>query len=111
MIAEFVKRLQARGKTAAEFLLYFSDHGEDCFDTTDDKILGHGQIANEPMTSVPLQIWVSEKLKELRPDLAARMAQPKPSYKLEDIIHLAIDLASLANPDFQPEKSLFGGAA
>ena len=111
VIAEFVKRLQARGKTAAEYLLYFSDHGEDCFDTTDDKILGHGQIANEPMTSVPLQIWVSEKLKELRPDLAARLARPKPSYKLEDVIHLALDLASLSNPDFRPEKSLLGGAA
>ncbi|MBQ8124325.1 MAG: phosphoethanolamine transferase [Kiritimatiellae bacterium] len=111
VIAEFVKRLAARGRTAAEFLLYFSDHGEDCFDTTDDKILGHGPVANEPMTSVPLQIWVSDRLKELRPDLVARLARPKPSYRLEDLIHLAIDLASLENPDFQPEKSLLGGAA
>ena len=110
VVSEFVKLLKARGQTDAEYLLYFSDHGEDCLDTTDDKILGHGQIANLPMTSVPLQIWVSEKLKALRPDLAPRMARPKPSYKLEDIIHLAIDLASLANPDFQPEKSLFGDA-
>ena len=110
VIAEFVRRLKARGATAAEYLLYFSDHGEDCFDTTDDKILGHGQIANLPMTSVPLQVWVSDRLKELRPDLVARMAQPKQSYRLEDVVHLAIDLASLESADFHPEKSLFGGA-
>jgi len=62
------------------------------------------------MTSVPLQIWVSDRLKALRPDLVRRMAQPKAAYRLEDLIHLAIDLASLDNPDFRPEKSLFGGA-
>ena len=106
VIAEFVKRLKAHGETDAEYLLYFSDHGEDCFDTTDDKILGHGQMANEPMTSVPLQIWVSEKLKALRPALVGRMAKPKADYKLEDVIHLAIDLASLSNPDYIPERSL-----
>ena len=109
VIAEFVKRLKSRGDSDAEYLLYFSDHGEDCFDTTDDKILGHGQIANEPMTSVPLQIWVSEKLKALRPALAERMSKPKSDYKLEDVIHLAIDLASLSNPDYIREKSLLEG--
>lgn len=107
VIAELVKLLRTRGRSSAEYLLYFSDHGEDCFDTTDDKLLGHGQIANLPMTSVPLQIWLSERLKELRPNLAGRMAHPKPSYRLENVIHLALDLASLSNPDFEPEKSLF----
>ena len=110
VIAELVKLLRERGGRDAGFLLYFSDHGEDCYDTTNDKILGHGQIANLPMTSVPLQVWTSPKLKSLRPDLVRRMADPKKSYRLEDLVHTIIDLASLSSPDFKPEKSLFGGA-
>ena len=59
------------------------------------------------MTSVPLQIWLSPKLKELRPDLVRRAARPKASYRLEQLVHLVIDLASLSNPDYSPADSLF----
>ncbi|MBQ6137155.1 MAG: sulfatase-like hydrolase/transferase [Kiritimatiellae bacterium] len=107
VIAELVKRLAVRGGSAAESLVYFADHGEDCFDTSADKILGHSQLANVPMTSVPLQVWLSPRLVELRPGLAARAAHPKKSYRLEQIVHLLIDVASLSNPDFSPEDSLF----
>lgn len=107
VIAEFVKALRAKGGSVASSLLYFSDHGEDCYDSQLTKLLGHGQIANLPMTSVPLQIWLSPKLKELRPDLAARAARPKASYRLEQIVHLMIDLASLSSPDFSPADSMF----
>lgn len=107
VISEFVKALRPRGAATAASLLYFSDHGEDCYDTKHTKLLGHGQIANLPMTSVPLQLWLSPKLKALRPDLVARAAQAKESYRLEQIVHLMIDLASLANPDYSPADSLF----
>ena len=108
VIAEFVKALKERGGTDAESLVYFSDHGEDCYDTTDGKILGHSQLANLPMTSVPLQVWVSPKLKSLRPAFVARLAKPKPEYRLEDMIHTMIDLSGRDNPDFVREKSVFG---
>lgn len=107
VISEFVKALRTKGETTASTLLYFSDHGEDCYDTKHTKLLGHGQIANLPMTSVPLQVWLSPKLKALRPELVVRASKPKESYKLEQIIHLMIDLASLSNPDFSPSDSLF----
>lgn len=107
VVAEFVKRLAVRGGSAAEALVYFADHGEDCFDTTEDKILGHSQMANVPMTSVPLQVWLSPKLRELRADLAERSGRPKKSYRLEQVVHLLIDVASLSNPDFRPQDSLF----
>ena len=110
VVSRFVEALRSRGESAAESLIYFSDHGEDCYDTTDDKLLGHGQIANLPMTSVPLQVWVSPKMKALRPDLAARLSHPKESGKLEDVVHTILDLAGLSGPEFAIEKSLFGGA-
>lgn len=107
VISEFVKSLRAQGETTASCLLYFSDHGEDCYDTKHTKLLGHGQVANLPMTSVPLQLWLSPKLKTLRPELAARAARAKPFYKLEQMIHFILDLASLSNPDTSPADSLF----
>ena len=107
VVSRFIETLRARGEADAEAFVYFSDHGEDCYDTRDDKLLGHGQIANLPMTSVPLQIWLSPKLKELRPDLVRRAARPKASYRLEQLVHLVIDLASLSNPDYSPADSLF----
>ena len=102
-----MKALRTKGETTAASLLYFADHGEDCYDSRLTKLLGHGQIANVPMTSVPLQVWLSPKLKALRPELVARASKPKASYRLEQIIHLMIDLASLSNPDFSPADSLF----
>lgn len=107
VIAEFVRALRATGETTAASLLYFSDHGEDCYDTKHTKLLGHGQIANLPMTSVPLQLWLSPKLKALRPDLVRRVAHPKEAYRLEQMVHLMIDLAGRSNPDFSPADSLF----
>ena len=71
------------------------------------KKLGHGEIANLPMTSVPLQLWLSERLKSLRPDLARRAKAAKSSYRLDELVHFALDLASLSSPDRDETKSLF----
>ncbi len=109
VIAGFIKALKEHGGEAVEGLLYFSDHGEDCYDTTTDKMLGHSQLANEPMTSVPMQVWLSPKLKALRPDLVARTARPRPQYRLEEMIHTIIDMSGLSNADFDVAKSVWGG--
>lgn len=101
IISRFVQELRKRSGIA--YLVYFSDHGEDCFDTTSDKLLGHSQLANLPMTSVPLQVWLSAELRSLRPDLLTRKA--KSEYKLEEMVHFLIDLASLKNPDFDVDHS------
>ena len=103
VVSELARELEKTG--GASYLLYFADHGEDVFDTTSDKILGHSQLANEPMTSVPLMLWMSPEYRRLRPDVAARKA--KDSYCTEDIIHTVIDISSLSNPDYNPSKSVF----
>ena len=85
-------------------LLYFGDHGEDIYDTREDKPLGHSQLANEPMTSVPFMLWTNAAYRKARPDVARRTA--KASYRLEDAIHSVIDFASLSNPDFDIGRSI-----
>ena len=103
LVAEAVHEL--RSVSGAASLLYFSDHGEDIYDSTDARILGHSQLANEPMTSVPFMLWTSADFDRLRPDI--RSAIPKDGYDLVDAIHTLIDIASLSNPDYAPEKSVF----
>ena len=102
-MAEIIKKLKA--KDGINYLLYFSDHGEDVFDTDTNKILGHSELANEPMTSVPLRIWISKELEKMRPDIRERAKNLDKPYKLEDLIHTVIDISSLSNKDYDPSKS------
>ena len=101
---EMVKKLKA--KDGINYLLYFSDHGEDVFDTDTHKLLGHSELANEPMTSVPLRLWLSSGLKKVRPDIQKRAKQLDKPYKLENLIHTIIDISSLSNEDYDPKKSI-----
>lgn len=104
VIAELVKELEQIGGLA--YLLYFSDHGEDIYDSTDARILGHSQLANEPMTSVPFMLWLSPRLDERRPDIRARFPQARPGYRLEDAVHTVLDISSLSNGDYEPARSI-----
>ena len=103
VVSKAIELLSARSGVTA--LVYFADHGEDVYDTNEEKSLGHGAIANEPMTSVPLYVWTSDAYDRVRPDI--RKAELKSGYRLEDLIHTVIDIASLENADFEPEKSVF----
>ena len=104
-VAELVEALRER--QGAAYLLYFSDHGEDIYDSTEARIMGHSQLANEPMTAVPFLLWTNGTLDRLRPDI--RAAVPRPSYNTIDAIHAVIDISSLSNADYEPAKSVFSG--
>ena len=104
VLAEIIKKLKAQ--KGINYLLYFSDHGEDVFDTATNKLLGHSELANEPMTSVPLRIWLSKELEKVRPDIRKRAKNLNKPYKLEDLIHTVIDISSLTNKDYNPKKSI-----
>ena len=103
LVAEVVKELKALD--GVSYMLYFADHGEDVFDSTDARVLGHTQPANDFMTQVPFLLWTSRKLNRLRPDL--HTAEVRRSYCLTDAIHTLIDISSLTGPDYEPEKSVF----
>lgn len=105
VVSEFVRELKAVG--GASYLLYFADHGEDVFDSRDDRILGHGPLANLPMTSVPFMLWVSPRLAELRGDIRGGFAAARDAYDLQDAIHTIIGISSLANRDFDPGRTIF----
>lgn len=89
------------------YCLYFSDHGEDVFDTTTRKILGHSELANEPMTSVPFFVWTSPAYVKNRPFIQSNLTKNKnTAYNTENVIHTITRLAGLMNEDVCKEKSL-----
>lgn len=101
-IIDYVKKADENA-----FCLYFSDHGEDIYDSTEKKILGHSELANEPMTTVPFYVWLSEKYKTKRPQVVQALLQNKDkSYNTENVIHTILRLAGLSNPDVRPADSL-----
>lgn len=104
VLSEVIKFLQL--ESGANYMLYFSDHGEDVFDSNTTRLLGHSELANEPMTSVPLRLWLSDTLENVRPDIRKRAKNLNKAYKLEDLIHFILDVSSLKNADYRSEKSI-----
>ena len=86
-------------------LVYFSDHGEDVFDSPGHKILGRNEgRPTEPMYAVPFFTWESESWKKQHPrDLRKFADRP---YQTSHFIHTWADLAGLRFEGFDSTKSL-----
>jgi len=107
VVASLIERLDARGDRS--MMLYFSDHGEDVFDSPGHKILGRNEgRPTEPMYAVPFLIWESENWKKSHPrDLSAFVDRP---YQTSHFIHTWADLIGLRFAGFDPSKSLVNSA-
>lgn len=86
-------------------LVYFSDHGEDVFDSPGHKILGRNEgRPTEPMYAVPFFTWESESWKKQHPrDLRKFADRP---YQTSHFIHTWADLVGLRFEGFDSTKSL-----
>lgn len=105
VISKILKYVQEQDSLS--YFHYLSDHGEDCFDTTTTKSLGHSELANAPMTEIPCIFWLSEKLKKARPDLEKNAKQNlDKAYNTNDWIHTIINASSLSSQDCDKSKSL-----
>ncbi len=105
VLSQIMEMTKALNQTA--YCLYFSDHGEDIFDTTNRKILGHSELANEPMTSIPCVLWTSEKYRKHFPVIYQNMRKNVDTpYNSENIIHTILTLSGLSNEDIIADKSL-----
>ena len=94
-------------QSGVSYCLYFSDHGEDIYNTTNTKILGHSELANEPMTSIPFYIWVSNEYRNMRKEIVYNLCKNKDkAYNTEHVIHTIMRLSGFDNEDIAKEKSL-----
>jgi len=83
------------------FVMYFSDHGDDVFDT--QNFVGHfgGNRASKPMFDIPFILWTSNKT---NPFSKAQLNTP---YLLDDFPHSFSELINTTFKGFKPEKSIF----
>jgi heptose-I-phosphate ethanolaminephosphotransferase len=87
------------------FLLYFSDHGEEVFDTAPHQTLGRNEDAPTPgMYMVPLILWTSPSWQAAHPRDLQNMTARK--YSTTHLIHTWSDLAGLSYDRYQPELSV-----
>ena len=86
-------------------LLYFSDHGEDVYDSPGHKVLGREEARPTlPMYAIPFIVWTSEKWRAAHPqDYRATLDRP---YSVSHFIHTWADLVGLRFDGFDSSKSL-----
>ena len=87
------------------FMVYFSDHGEDVFDSGEHNILGRNEgKPTVPMYAVPFIVWMTDSWRATHPnDFSGFLDRP---YSTSHFIHTWSDLAGLSYEGFAPEKSL-----
>ncbi|MDF7669668.1 phosphoethanolamine transferase CptA [Orbaceae bacterium ESL0721] len=92
------------------FMLYFSDHGEDVYETPPHNILGRNEKApTKTMYTVPFILWQSPEWLKAHPDnhaLYQDKSYSERKYSTQDLIHTWSDLAGLSYDLYDPTKSI-----
>ncbi|MDR0735434.1 MAG: phosphoethanolamine transferase CptA [Zoogloeaceae bacterium] len=103
IIARLIESFEA--SQAHGFLLYFSDHGEEVFDTPPHQTLGRNEDAPTPgMYRIPMILWTSPSWQSAhRRDFGAGV---KRRYSTTHLIHTWSDLAGLRYDRYRPEWSV-----
>ncbi|KAA9000127.1 phosphoethanolamine transferase CptA [Affinibrenneria salicis] len=87
------------------FLLYFSDHGEDVYETPPHNVLGRNEGApTRAMYTVPFILWQSPEWQKSHPRQYAAYTDRR--YSSAHLIHTWADLAGLSHELYEPQKSL-----
>ena len=87
------------------FLLYFSDHGEEVYDTPPHQTQGRNEgNPTRPMYNVPFLLWTSEKWQAAHPRDLSQDVDRK--YSSSELIHTWSDLAGLSYDGYDPTRSI-----
>ena len=87
------------------FMLYFSDHGEDVYQTPPHNVLGRNEKApTKTMYTVPFMLWQSPTWVATHPNNYQAYVDRK--FSTQDLIHTWSNLAGLSYNLYVPEKSI-----
>ena len=91
---------------AYSFVVYFSDHGDDVFDTQD--FVGHyRQKGSKPMFDIPFLAWFSEDYLTNNKRIDTLTNYTNRKYNTENFIYSFSDLINTKFEGFDDTKSLF----
>ncbi len=100
VVSEIISQLKETNSKS--WVLYFSDHGEDAFQTINSA--GHlEKNGTQPMYDIPLVLWLSDIYKSSLEDLVFK---PKRKYMTDDLIYTLADLANIRFQEFDSTRSL-----
>ncbi|HBH7719240.1 TPA: phosphoethanolamine transferase CptA [Escherichia coli] len=103
VVATLIKDFRATDPNG--FLLYFSDHGEEVYDTPPHKILGRNEDnPTRRMYTIPFLLWTSDKWQAAHPEDFLQYVDRK--YSLSGLIHTWSDLAGLTYEGYDPTRSV-----
>lgn len=101
VISQLIHTLQQQTERTA--LVYFSDHGEEVYETRD--FAGHAYEKISPgMCEIPFLVWMSPDFREQRKGL---VLDTKRSYSSSDFLYSLSDLAGLNYSDYDSRRSIF----
>jgi len=104
IIREIIEKVRAARTNS--YVLYFSDHGDEIYDTMD--LVGHNEYhGTKPMYDVPFIVWLSKDFKSSNPELFEIPKLNKRPYILEDFIHSFSDLSNIEFSGIDYKKSIF----
>lgn len=91
------------------FLLYFSDHGEEVYQTPPYQFIGRNEREpTAPMYRIPFLLWISPQWQQSHPQDYRNYVDRK--YSLSHLIHTWSDLVGLSYDGFEAQKSLVNPA-
>ncbi len=98
---------KTRATKTNSYVLYFSDHGEDVYDTSSD-LLGHNEyMGTKPMYTTPFIIWLSDTYKNTNPQILNDSLTLERPYITEDFIHSFSEISRIKFKGLNYEKSIF----
>lgn len=107
VVVSILDTLRAAG--APSQLVYFSDHGEDVYDTPPHDFIGRNEAKPTlPMYTVPFFVWRSNAWQA--EDARDYSAYAGRTYQLDHFIHTWADLSGLRFAGYQPQHSLINPA-
>ncbi len=115
IVFEIISKVKSRQSSSA--VIYFSDHGEDVYDTTNEFLRHNEYFGTKPMYEIPFLFRQSDLYKASHRSIQAISNVEERSYILEDFIHTFMDVIhvnsevyisdrSLLNPNFKPKTRI-----
>lgn len=96
---------QVKSKNENSYVLYFSDHGDEVYDTINYR--GHNSyFATPAMHEVPFILWFSETYKNVHPENTLKNYSIR-RYSLENFIHSFATLSGISFDKLDNTKSIF----
>ncbi len=105
VVSGLIERMRQKTKGGKSLLLYFSDHGEDVYDSPPHQFIGRNEgRPTPPMYTVPFLLWESPAWKAAHPlPVGTLLERP---WQTDHLIHTWADLAGLRFEGYEADKSL-----